>query len=177
MVTLLPPEAGGQWRFPWEAAWRDSGSTAGNLAEGEYAVEFRSAPGFLAVPLSGPVAVTNGGTTFLTNQYYPTIIPSDATGGSGSLTVNIGPSPPGGAGWRFLGDTNAYYPPGYSTNLLAGTYLIEFAPVARLPPLPRSPFKSSRVFRRYRWSPICSPPPPRPEFICPCRFRPATLVI
>jgi hypothetical protein len=130
MVTLQPPEASGQWRLPWEAAWRDSGTTATNLARGEYAVEFRDIPGYLAIPLSGPVAVTNGGTTFLTNQYFPTIIPSDTTSGGGTLTVNIGPSPPGGAGWRFLGDTNSFYPPGYGTNLLSGTYLIQFAPVA-----------------------------------------------
>jgi len=128
-VTLLPPEANGQWRFPWETAWRNSGSTATGLAQGEYPVEFRDVPGFLAIPLSGPVAVTNGGTSFLTNQYYPTILPAGAADG-GSLTVNIGPSPPGGAGWRFLGDTNAFYPPGFSTNLLGGTYLIQFAPVA-----------------------------------------------
>ena len=129
-VTLLPPEAGGQWRFPWESAWRDSGTTATNLSQGEYVVEFRNIQGYLAIPLSGPVGVTNGGTTFLTNQYYPTIIPLDTASGGGSLTVIIGPSPPNGAGWRFLGDTNSFYPPNYSTNLLAGTYLIQFAPVA-----------------------------------------------
>ena len=130
MVTLLPPEANGQWRFPWETAWRDSGAIATGLAQGEYSVQFRNVPGYLAIPLSGPVAVTNGGITFLTNQCYPTIIPSDASSGGGSLTVNIGPSPPNGAGWRFLGDTGSFYPPGFGTNLLGGTYLIQFAPVA-----------------------------------------------
>ena len=69
MVTLLPPEANGQWRFPWETAWRDSGAVATGLAQGEYSVQFRNVPGYLAIPLSGPVAVTNGGFTFLTNQY------------------------------------------------------------------------------------------------------------
>ena len=130
VVKLLPPEANGQWRFPWEHAWRDSGTPATNLVAGDYPVEFRVIPGYLAIPLSGPEAVTNGGTTFLTNQYYPTITPFGAASGAGSLTVNIGPSPPAGAGWRFLGDAGSFYPPGYSTNLLAGTYLIDFAPVA-----------------------------------------------
>jgi hypothetical protein len=138
VVTLLPPEANGQWRFPWELAWRNSGEAATNLVQGEYPVEFRTVPDYLILPLvalanggasvTNLVAVTTGGTTFITNQYYPTITTVDTNNG-GSLTVNIGPSPPSGAGWRFLGDTTPFYPPGYSTNLAAGTYLIEFAPV------------------------------------------------
>ncbi len=76
-VTPLPSEAGGQWRFPWEVAWRNSGQTASNLVAGDYAVEFRNVPGWLAIPpsydLTHPVVVTNGGMTLLTNQYYPTI--------------------------------------------------------------------------------------------------------
>ena len=128
VVTLLPPQANGQWRFPWELAWRDSGTAATNLVAGEYAVEFRDIPGYFAIPLPGPVAV-NGGSVQLTNLYYSTLTTTD-TNIAGSLTVNIGPSPPEGAGWRFLGDTTPYYPPGYSTNLLGGTYLIQFAPVA-----------------------------------------------
>jgi hypothetical protein len=129
-VTLLPPEANGQWRLSTEVAWRNSGTTAAGLAQGEYTVEFRDIPGYLAIPLSGPVAVTMGATTYLTNDYYSTFIP-DTNSGGGSLTINIGPSPPAGAGWRFLGDTGAYYPPGYSTNLAGGNYLIQFAPVAQ----------------------------------------------
>jgi hypothetical protein len=130
MVTLLPPQANGQWRFPWESAWRNSGTVATGLAQGEYTnIEFRTIPGYLAPALSGPVAVTNGGTVFLTNTYFPTIIPDDTSGGAGSLTVNIGPAAPNGAGWRFLGDTNSFNAPGYSTNLLSGTYLLQFAPV------------------------------------------------
>jgi hypothetical protein len=139
VVTLLPPEANGQWRFPWELAWRNSGEAVNNLAQGEYPVEFSAVPGYLILPFVGLanngtivtnlVAVTNGGTTFVTNQYYPTIGTVDSTNG-GSLTVNIGPSPPSGAGWRFLESTNSFFPPGFSTNVLGGTYLIQFAPVA-----------------------------------------------
>jgi hypothetical protein len=129
VVTLLPPEAGGQWRFPWETAWRNSGQAASNLVAGNYTVEFRAVPGFLALPASlTNVPVTNSGITFLTNLYYATDDVVDTNSG-GTLTVNIGPSPPPGAGWRFLGDIGPYYPPGYTTNLLSGTYLLQFAPV------------------------------------------------
>ena len=31
IVTLLPPEANGQWRFPWDLAWRNSGQVVRNL--------------------------------------------------------------------------------------------------------------------------------------------------
>jgi DNA-binding beta-propeller fold protein YncE len=132
-VTLVPAGAGGQWRFGWEENWRNSGTSAGNLVGGNYPVEFRSVPGWLVIQTTTnfTVAVTNGGTTYLTNQYYPTIGTVDTNSG-GSLTVNLATSPaqpPPGAGWQFLGDAN-YYPSGYSTNLVAGTYLIGFAPVA-----------------------------------------------
>ena len=92
MVALLPPEANGQWRLSTEVAWRDSGTTATGLQQGEYTVEFRDIPGYLAIPLSGPVAVTAGATTYPTNQDYSTFIPDDNSSG-GSLTINIGPSP------------------------------------------------------------------------------------
>jgi len=128
VVTLLPPEASGQWRFPWELGWRNSGQVASNLVAGNYPVEFRSMPGYLAVPPSLTIAVTNGGATPALGQYFPTVSAAGANGGT--LTVNIGPSPPSGAGWRFLGDNTPFFSPGYSTNLLPGNYLIEFAPVS-----------------------------------------------
>jgi sugar lactone lactonase YvrE len=138
VVSLLPAEANGQWKFPWELSWRDSGEAATNLVQGEYPVEFRTEPGYLIFPLvaiandgttvTNLVAVIAGETTYVTNQYYLTVSTVNTNNG-GSLTVNIGPSPPNGAGWRFLGDTGAFYPPDSSTNLAVGTYLIEFAPV------------------------------------------------
>jgi hypothetical protein len=139
VVTLYPARANGQWRFPSEEFWRPSGSSATHLAPGEYPIEFSTAPGYLILPLvsianngtvTNTVAVTNGATTFVTNTYYPTLTAVDTNNGGGSLTINIGPSPPGAARWYFLGDTNDLYLPGYSTNLAAGTYLIGFTPVA-----------------------------------------------
>jgi hypothetical protein len=125
-VTLLPPEAGGQWRFSWEVTWRNSGQTASNLMAGNYPVVFRPLPGWLVLSFTQPVAVINS--VAVTNQYYPTLN-SVGTNNGGSLTVTLGSSPPSGAGWRFLGDTTPFYPSGYTTNLAAGTYLIEFAAV------------------------------------------------
>lgn len=128
-ATLVPPEANGQWRFPWEFGWHNSGDTVTNLVEGNYEIEFRNLPGWLAIPIQ-PVQVTSGGTTIITNVYYLTISASDPNSTPGSLTVFLGPTPPGGAGWRFLGGNGPFFNTGYSTNLLPGTYLVEFAPVS-----------------------------------------------
>jgi sugar lactone lactonase YvrE len=127
-MTLLPPQANGQWRFAWEVGWRGSGQTASNLPAGNYPVEFRTMPGWLPIPESLMVALPNGATAQITNQYFPTTSSVDTNAG-GTLSVSLGPNPPSGAGWRFLGDTTPFYPSGYSTNLASGTYLIEFAPV------------------------------------------------
>ena len=128
-VTLNPPEAGGQWRFPWEVAWRNSGQAATSLPAGNYQVEFRAVPGWLPIPPTINVAVAGGMTTQVTNQYYPSTTTVDTTLG-GTLIVNLGANPPPGAGWRFLGDTTPFFPSGFSTNLVPGTYLIEFAAVS-----------------------------------------------
>ena len=131
MVTLLPAGANGQWRFPWEVTWHDSGYTATNLAAGNYPVEFRSLPGWLAIPpnltTTNPAVVLSTGLSQITNYYYPTETSSDTTGGAGSLTVYLGANPPSGAGWRFLGDNTPFLPSNFTTNLQPGTYLIEFA--------------------------------------------------
>ena len=130
-VTLLPPAANGQWRFPWEIVWHNSGFIATNLAAGNFPVEFRNIPGWLAIPASltssNPAVVTANATEQITNYYYPTIIPSDVNDSAGSLTVYLGANPPSGAGWRFLGDTNTFLVSNFTTNLLPGNYLIEFA--------------------------------------------------
>jgi hypothetical protein len=127
-VTLLPPEAGGQWRFPWELGWRNSGTAATNLVAGNYPVELRNVPGYLVISTNFVVAVTNGGTTFVTNQYYPTLPPGGQSG-YGSVTVNIWPSAPSGAGWRFVGEVAWRAPGSTATNLLPDIYFIEFEPV------------------------------------------------
>src|SRR5204862_81817 len=128
-VILLPPEARGQWRFPWEFGWHGSGYTVSNLARDNYPIEFKNVPGYLALPIA-PVEVESGQTTFLTHEYLPTISAADAASAAGSLTVFLGPTPPPGAGWRFLGDAGPFFATGFTTNLLPGGYLIEFAAVS-----------------------------------------------
>jgi sugar lactone lactonase YvrE len=127
-VMLQPPEANGQWRFPWEVGWRASGSTASNLVAGNYSVEFRNVPGWLALPDSITAVLTTNSTVSITNQYLPTLSVVDTNAGGSTLTVSLGINPPPEAGWRFLGETTPFLPSGVTTNLLPGTYLVEFAP-------------------------------------------------
>ena len=128
-VMLTPPEAGGQWRFPWERGWHLSGYPASSLEAGNYPVEFRNLPNYLAYPPTLTVAVTNNGTTIVTNQYWPTYTSFD-TNSTGSLTVNIGPNAPAGSGWRFIGDS-AWRPNNtVVASLLPDTYFIEYEPVS-----------------------------------------------
>jgi sugar lactone lactonase YvrE len=132
-VWLQPASAGGQWRFPWEVAWHNSGDSESNLVAGSYPVEFSAVSGWLAVPASLTVANNDAlpvaGPTSYTNQYYPTIAATTANGG-GSLTVTLGPNPPNGAYWGFLGEGTPKLPSGFTTNLAAGYYIITFAPVS-----------------------------------------------
>jgi hypothetical protein len=131
VVTLLPADGQlvpGQWRFPWDLAWRNSGDVVSNLAADNYTLQFRDVPGYLAIPFTAPVAVTNGGITQVTNQYYPTVNLLGTTN-TGALMVNIGPSAPTGAGWRFQGETVWRAPGSTAANLVPDTYDIEFAPV------------------------------------------------
>jgi hypothetical protein len=127
-VTLLPPEAGGQWRFGWEQGWRASGSTASNLVAGNYPVEFRSVPGYLTIQTNFTAVVPTNETTYITNQYYPTL--ADGSAGSvGMLTVDITPNVLSGTGWRFLGESAWRASGSTATNLLPDVYDIEFEPV------------------------------------------------
>ncbi|HEX3798591.1 MAG TPA: Calx-beta domain-containing protein [Verrucomicrobiae bacterium] len=128
-VFLTPPQANGQWRFPWDLAWRNSGDTAANLIAGNYPIEFRSVPGYLVIPPAAPIAVSSGASVSTTNQYLPGLS-GTATNGTGSITVNISPNSPAGDGWRFIGETAWRAPGSTVSGLVPDTYDIEFAPVA-----------------------------------------------
>jgi sugar lactone lactonase YvrE len=128
-VTLLPSEANGQWRFAWESGWRASSAPATNLAAGNYPIEYRNLPGYLTISTNLLVAVAGGQTTFVTNQYYPTLNLTGTTN-TGALTVNIGPSLLTNSGWRFLGGTSWRAAGSTATDLLPDLYFIEFQPVS-----------------------------------------------
>ncbi|MEI9963009.1 MAG: hypothetical protein WDM76_18395 [Limisphaerales bacterium] len=103
-VTLLTPAANGQWRFPWEQVWHNSGQVISNLAQANYTIQFRPVPGYLIIQTNFTVSVFNGQTTAITNQYYPTLNDgSDSTFGTLTVNINIGPNQLTNAGWRFLG--------------------------------------------------------------------------
>ena len=129
-VTLTPPEANGQWRFPWEQGWHASGFTASNLAAGNYEIEFRNQPVWVVVALGGPVTLSSGAALAITNEYYPTVGEGDPGATPGVLSVFLGATPPADAGWRFVGDGTGYLPNGFTTNLVPGTYFVEFAAVS-----------------------------------------------
>ncbi|MGA2750844.1 MAG: leucine-rich repeat protein, partial [Verrucomicrobiota bacterium] len=136
VVTLVPAEANGQWRFPWELTWRGSGTAATNLVPSQnYTVEFSPVPGYLAIPALVTNFVAGGTTNFVTGQYYPTITSVDTNSG-GSLEVLFQVNAPSGAGWRLLGDTNAFLPSGFTTNLLPGDYLIQCAALSNFVRIP-----------------------------------------
>ncbi|HEY1661740.1 MAG TPA: SBBP repeat-containing protein [Verrucomicrobiae bacterium] len=127
-VTLLPSEASGQWRLPWEKIWHNSGEVVSNLAQDNYTIEFQNVPGYLVIQTNFTVSVINGTTISVTNQYYPTL-DDGSTNSIGSLTVDLGPNLVTGAGWRFLGESSWRAPGSTATNLLSGIDFIEYEPV------------------------------------------------
>jgi hypothetical protein len=126
-VTLIPPEALGQWRFPWELGWRSSETLVTKLEVANYDIEFRSVAGYAAIPGSVTVAVAGGGgITESTNQYFFT-----GPGGTGWMTVPIEPNTVvSNAGWRLVGEGPYRAPGSTATNLVPGVHVIEFQPVS-----------------------------------------------
>jgi len=132
-VTIVPPEAEGQWRFPWELGWRPSGVIVGGLESGSYDLEFRAAPGYQPFSKLLQTTVLANKRTEVTNDYV------GSGQGFGSLTVELGPNIVAvDAGWRFLGE-EAWRPPGLPvSNLVADIQFIEFKPInGWAPPPPR----------------------------------------
>jgi len=128
-MMLTPPDANGQWRFAWELGWHPSGYTETSLQAGNYPVEFQDVPNYLAFPATLTVAVTNNGTTIVTNTLLPTYTSFD-TNSTGSLTVDIGPNAPAGCGWRFIGESAWRSNSVTVSSLLPDTYFIQYAPVS-----------------------------------------------
>src|SRR5262249_28791767 len=123
-VYLVPTNSGGQWRLTREMFWRNSGSTLSNLTAGNYEVEFKPVPGFLA-PSNLVVVVPSGAPTLLrTNFPYARPIPAQAVG---SLSITLEPS---SGQWRLLGDTNWLASGATIPILLAGNHVVEFNSLA-----------------------------------------------
>jgi autotransporter-associated beta strand protein len=102
-VVLSPAGIGGGWRFAGEQFWRNSGTPAAGLTDGDRVIEYRPVAGHVQPP-SEAVAVRGvPQPTVLERGYVPAAAP-----GGGSLTVTLKPqdltegiAP---ARWRFFGE-------------------------------------------------------------------------
>ncbi len=124
-VVTTPAGVAGQWRFPWDLAWRASGDTVTGLVAGNYPIDFNNAPNYLAFPQSLTAAVT--GATVVTNSYCATVSPVSSNS-TGSLTVNY-TGAAGGGGWQYVGGTS-WLANGSTAYLTPGTYFIQFEQVS-----------------------------------------------
>ncbi len=127
-VNLTPASA--QWRFVWETAWRNSGSSAQNLPTGDYWVEFSPLVGYVPPASELEIPIVSG-QAITTNIMYS----QSASSASGGLRVQI--FPPGVANnpaqtnrgqWRMRGEEQ-WHNSGVTNGLPVGTYVIEFKPV------------------------------------------------
>lgn len=123
-VVTTPDTVAGQWRFPWDLAWRSGGDTVTGLVAGNYPIDFNNEANYLAFPQSLTAAVT--GATVVTNTYCATVSPVSSNS-TGSLTVNF-TGAAGGGGWQFVGGTS-WQPSGSTAYLTPGTYFIQFEQV------------------------------------------------
>ena len=125
-LSLEPPSAAGCWRFPWETAWRLSGSTATNLPPGNYPVVFEPRAGWLAPP--GQTYTVSGNASEADTNFYAFV----GGAATGSLGFTLHPSAVVGlAQWRPVEN-----PPGpwldsgdVLTNLPPGEIVVEFSDV------------------------------------------------
>jgi hypothetical protein len=90
-VDLSPPdavEAGGKWRRSGETVWRASGETEGDLAPGDYELEFTSPEGWnrpqtqLVTIVQGELTVTPGVYTLAQSTTTPV---TESSSGGGAL--------------------------------------------------------------------------------------------
>jgi outer membrane protein assembly factor BamB len=168
-VYLEPLAAGGQWRFPWELLWRDSGAIAADLDPGEYPVEFRPEAGY-APPETSLESVPGGVIVVRTNLYT-----LNSAFSGGSLVVQFNPLDLlGGSsipGWRFLGESSYHLHNELVTNIPPGIQVIEFRSVAGWDrPTARSVFIQSGVQATLTVGYSLSSPPP-PGIATPTPFQ------
>lgn len=119
-VTLNPAEArdaGARWRRVGTSTWFASGVTEEGLEAGSYNIEFSDALNYNA-PANIPYSLSTSEDAGLSATYTP----------KSTLTVTINPSQAAAAGgqWRRTGTTTWYNSGATESNLVAGTYDIEF---------------------------------------------------
>lgn len=119
-VNISPAEAvsmGGQWRRVGTSAWLNSG-TSEKVVTGSYSVEFRSIASWDA-PAAQDVTITAANITTVSGSYIPQL---------GSLKVGIAPQAAidAGAQWRRYGTTTWLNSGETETDILAGSYYVEF---------------------------------------------------
>jgi len=127
-VTLTPSE--GMWRFVWEIPWRTNGTTATNLIDGDYEVEFLPLAGY-ARPPTVPFHLDPGASRNFAYACSPnsnpvatgalriTLLPTTlVNSGQGRWRVQSLP----GSSWQRSGDV--------VSGLLAGEQVIEFEAAA-----------------------------------------------
>ncbi|MBI4658648.1 MAG: VCBS repeat-containing protein [Verrucomicrobia bacterium] len=132
LKITLEPNGIGRWRFPWELAWRASGTIA-NVLAGEYEIEFEPAAGYVQ-PANAAITVIAGDgppQSLPAQRYVTSAIPR-----LGSLTVYLAPPDLWLEGrWQTDGD-NTWRTNAETIKLPPGTHLIKFKPVSnRLTPL------------------------------------------
>ena len=122
-VSILPPSAvaaGAKWRRVGTEEWLNSG-TEYDVPIGSYTVEFSDVAG-LTKPVNRTVSITANHLSEVSGTYW----------GLGSLSVTIEPSDVIGAGakWRRVG-TSVWFSSGDTeSNVLEGSYKVEFSEVA-----------------------------------------------
>jgi hypothetical protein len=126
-VLLKPDEAAGQWRLPWELAWRGSGDLASDLDPGEYPVMFRARANYVSP--EAPTYSVPGGVRVVRTNFYSV----DAAVVSGSMRVVFAPIDLLGAnapGWRFAGDAAFHVNNELVSSISAGIQVVEFKNVS-----------------------------------------------
>ena len=121
-VTLLPAAAvtaGARWKLD-SGAWRTSGTTLNNIAEGPHTVSFKAIANW-ATPATLPVTITHGKTSTLSATY--------TQGGKVSISLEPSPAIDEGAQWALDGGT--MNPSGATLEKIApGAHTISFATIA-----------------------------------------------
>jgi hypothetical protein len=129
-IDLAPSQAYGQWRFPWESCWRNSGVTVSGLAIGNYDVEFKPVDCYMA-PTNALIPVGTNGLVRQTFNYTALGVPQ-----LGSIAFNIQPNDIATnpdvdfrGQWQLDGETSWHDSGEILPNITIGVYTVHFKQV------------------------------------------------